>query len=171
MAISRTTWPFARGTAIIMGLLPTCGSLAPPRRQICQRVGPANSDDSGIGRLPAVAATAHPVIGIGQSHAANPLLTRERDRSVHAPVSVQIAGTAFSVPSLQRTKACYQLRLGINFNDSILNHPYELRKAVQAMRIDPSRLASAKSRAQRQARCRSKFSLSNTRNRPSSNSS
>jgi len=29
MAISRTTWLFARGTAMIKGLLPTRGSLAP----------------------------------------------------------------------------------------------------------------------------------------------
>ena len=107
-----------------------------PRRQICHCIGPANADDAGIGGLPAVAAAAHPVIGIGQRHAANPSLTRERDRSVHRPVGVQIAGTASSVPPFERTPAGYQVRLGINCNDSSLNHPYELGKAVQAMRID-----------------------------------
>src|SRR5207245_8018073 len=66
-----------------------------PRRQICYCIGPANSDGSRLSCLPAVATAAHPMICVRQSHAANSVLTRECDRSVHAPIGIQVAGTFF----------------------------------------------------------------------------
>ena len=71
-----------------------------PRRDVGERVRPADADHAGVGGLPAVVAAAHPVVGVAEPHRADAVLARELDRARHAGPRVEVAGPAASVPSL-----------------------------------------------------------------------
>src|SRR5260370_8044 len=124
--MSRTTCPFGRGAGIA----------GAPRRKFCQRVRPADPDYASVDCLPAVAAPAHPMICVCQSDTADAVLAGERDGPGHALVSIQIAGTALSVPALQRPERFHDLGLRIDNNDPAVNHAKVLGKAVQSVRVD-----------------------------------
>src|SRR6266849_4503187 len=73
-----------------------------PRREVRHRVGPADANDARVRGLPAIAATAHPVIGVAQRDAADAVVARKRYGPLHTRVSVQVAGPAPAIPLLKR---------------------------------------------------------------------
>ena len=79
MAMSRTTCPAERGTAMMERIVAEDGNRRAPRRKIREGVGPANSDGSCIGGLPSVGAAAHPVVGVGERDAADAVVGAEFD--------------------------------------------------------------------------------------------
>src|ERR1700680_4021995 len=107
-----------------------------PWRQVGQRVGPTDSNYAGISRLPAIAAASHPVIGIRQGYAADPVFTGKCNRPFHTVPGIQITRTDFPVPSFHCCETCQQCRFDVNINEAALNHGEETRKAVQAVRVD-----------------------------------
>ena len=62
--------------------------------------GPANADAPGVGRLEAIGAGAHPVVGVLQADAAGPVGGGQLHRPGHGRRGVQKAHTALPVPLL-----------------------------------------------------------------------
>ena len=135
MAISSTTGPFARGTAMISGLFPMTRLRAAPWRQVGHGVGPADADQPRLCGLPAVSSPAHPVVGIAQRHASHAVLASESDGTLHRGQRSQIARAAVAIPTLQRAKSSHYLRLGGRIHRSVTNRDHEARKAVDAVRV------------------------------------
>ncbi len=107
-----------------------------PGGQVGQGVGPADADASGVGGLPAVAAAAHPVSGIGEGHGAETVLARERNGAIHRLPGVQIAGAAFAIPAFERAAALDSLRLSLDIDAAGADHADETREAVEAVGVD-----------------------------------
>src|SRR6266852_674304 len=107
-----------------------------PRREVRHRVGPADANGARIRGLPAIAATAHPVIGVAQRDAADAVVARKRYGALHTRVIVQVAGPAPAIPSLKRAVSRYQLRLGLNIHDAIPNSFNESWKPIYTVRVD-----------------------------------
>jgi hypothetical protein len=136
MAMSRTTWPSARHRDDERVVADARIGRA-PRREVGQRVGPAEADQTRIGRLPPVRAGAHPVIGVAQRHAADAVLPAEDDRPGHRLERVQVAGTAVAVPPLERAVGADPLGPGTDVHDPAGDHPHEAGEPVQAVGVNP----------------------------------
>ena len=118
-------------------VVPDTGIAGAPGRKIGHGVGPADGDEPGLGRLPAVAASAHPVGGVGERHAAHTMLAGERHGPFHGLISIERAGAEPTIPTLERSTGGHQLRLSVNVDNSTLNLGDEAWKAVQSMRVNP----------------------------------
>src|SRR5664279_3976629 len=107
-----------------------------PRRQIWKRIGPAKCNRSHCGSPPAVGTTSHPMIGVAQTHAANPVLAAQACRAIHSNAGIQVAGTSAAIPTLERAKEGDSLRLLLHVDAAILNRGNESGKAIDSMRVD-----------------------------------
>ena len=111
--------------------------LGAPRRQIADRVGPADADAPRLRRLPAVRAGPHPVVGVAEGHAADHTAPGQLDRPGHREAGVQGARPPPAVPLLQGAEGPHQRRLGVYVHDAPADVVHEGGKPVQAVGVYP----------------------------------
>lgn len=108
-----------------------------PRRKVRHRVRPAERERARVGRLPAVAPAAHPVVRVPQRDAAQPVPSRKLDCPRHRVVRVQIPRPAPSVPTLKRPAVPFDAgRARARVHRAFADHLNESRKTFEAVRVD-----------------------------------
>ena len=125
-----------RGTAMIKGLLPTAGVVAPQGGRFGSVLRPAHRSEAGFRGLPAVASAAHPVRGVGQRDGTETVVARQLHRAGHRCMRGQIAGAPMPRPALQRTEARDALRFRERIDAAEANHLCKAGQAGDAMRAD-----------------------------------
>nr|GFD26167.1 hypothetical protein [Tanacetum cinerariifolium] len=108
---------------------------AAPGRHDGRGIGEAQADAAGFGGLPAVAAAAHPVVGVAQGHAADAVLLGQLDGAGHAGGSIGGAGAEVAVPALDEAVGFDQRRLGGGLHQARFYVAHEGGKAIEAVGI------------------------------------
>ena len=111
-----------------------------PRREIGEGVGPADGEEAGFCGEPSVAAAAHPVIGVGESDAAEAVLTGKVHGPEHGGVRVEVAGAKVAVPAFDSKRGGRGLGdeggFGVDVDAAVGDHFGEAGEAVEAVGVD-----------------------------------
>ena len=99
-------------------------------------VGPADTDETGLGSLPGVRTAAHPVGGVLQGNTANAVLFGQGHSAIHAEGGVQGANAQVAIIVLNSTLCTDQLGLSIDVDPALLDILGKAGHTVQAVALD-----------------------------------
>ncbi len=134
--MSSKTWPPGRGTAMMSGLLPMVGVVAPQAGRLARVLVQQIANRPWLGGLQAVAAAAHPVVRVGEGDAAHAVLLCEGNGSLHGDAGVEVADSTMTVPAFDRSEARGLRRFGVDVDAAVGDRFGEAGKPVEPMGVD-----------------------------------
>ena len=109
---------------------------AAPCRHVGRRIGPADPDAAVVGRLPAVASAAQPVVVVAQGDKADPICMGKRNSLIHRLPCVEWPKSSMSVPAFDCAEGHHALRLYLRVDHALVKIIHHSREADVAVAVN-----------------------------------